>query len=110
MTREEIEMEIGIIEDEIADLNNQIEILNSMLDDLEDEGMKQTINNKEPLFMGWVCRCWIETSSLGWRSETSEPFETEQEAIDYGIHFTSMLGRYELTREFEVYKKFANFL
>lgn len=72
--------------------------------------MKQIINNKEPIFMGWVCRCWTETRSIGWISEVNGPFETEQEAIEYGRHHIAMLGGYELAREFEVYKKFVNFL
>lgn len=37
MTREEIEIEIGRIEEEIADLNNQIEEYELMLYNLEDE-------------------------------------------------------------------------
>jgi hypothetical protein len=38
MTREEIEMEISRLEDEIADLNNQIEEYEIMLDEAESEG------------------------------------------------------------------------
>lgn len=37
MTREEIEMEISRLEDEIADLNNQIEEYKIMLDECEEE-------------------------------------------------------------------------
>jgi hypothetical protein len=37
MTREEIEMEISRLEDEIADLNNQIEEYEIMLDEVESE-------------------------------------------------------------------------
>ena len=37
MTRDEIEIEIMILEDKIADLNNQIEKYQLMLDDLESE-------------------------------------------------------------------------
>lgn len=36
MTREEIEFEIGLLEDEIADLNNQIEEYQRMLEESED--------------------------------------------------------------------------
>ncbi len=35
MTREEIEMEINILEDKVADLNNQIEEYERMLEDID---------------------------------------------------------------------------
>lgn len=37
MTREEIEMEISRLEDEIADLNNRIEEYEMMLDECDEE-------------------------------------------------------------------------
>lgn len=62
---------------------------------------------KKQVFIGWVCRCWTETSLEGWTSEF-ETFDTEQEAIDCGINHNRMLGGDELSREFEVYKKFTS--
>lgn len=62
---------------------------------------------KKQVFIGWICRCWTETSLEGWTSEF-ESFDTEEEAIEYGKHHNAMLGRYELARDFEVYKNFSD--
>lgn len=41
MTREEIEMEITLLEDKIADLNNQIEEYEMMLDECDEESEEE---------------------------------------------------------------------
>lgn len=54
----------------------------------------------------WICRTWTETSLDGWTSEF-ESFETEQEAIDHGRNHNKGIKEDELSREFEIYKRFT---
>ncbi len=54
----------------------------------------------------WICRTWTETSLEGWTSEF-ESFGTEQEAIDHGRKHNKGVKEDELSREFEIYKRFT---
>lgn len=54
--------------------------------------------------MKWVCRMWTETIKNGWISDF-ETFPSEEEANEMGRIHLSMLNKYELSREYEVYMK-----
>ena len=56
--------------------------------------------------VGWVLRCWTETSENGWTSYF-ERYATEAEATKHGMMHNRLINTGELSREFEVYKDFV---
>ena len=68
---------------------------------MEDSKMMKSV------FVGWICRIWMETVEDGFISEIVK-FNTEQEADQYGrLAMRQPFGKDEVYREFEVYKDFC---
>lgn len=56
------------------------------------------------VFVGWICRNWIETTE-GWKFKINR-FKTEEEALKCGYEHNNGINGEELSREFEVYKDY----
>lgn len=52
--------------------------------------------------VGWICRCWTETSQNGWESDFAT-FPTREDAEEHGKIHNKHIKSDELSREFEVY-------
>lgn len=57
-------------------------------------------------FIGWICRCWTETTD-GWQYKIYH-LKTEAEAEERGKEFIrGSLMQHEISREYEIYKDYT---